>query len=63
VKIRWKSKPPANVRAGLSAEVVVHLDKQDPDALVHNEPKEAKLPAAPAAPAPPQQAQAPVAKP
>jgi len=29
VKIRWRKAPPANVRAGLSAEVVVHVDDVD----------------------------------
>lgn len=65
VKIRWKSTPPANVRAGLSAEVVVHLDQVDMAAL-DKAPKQAQLPAtvpAPAAPAPSQQAEAPVTKP
>jgi membrane fusion protein (multidrug efflux system) len=33
VKIRWKKAPPANVRAGLSAEVTVHVDDVDPTLL------------------------------
>ena len=42
--------PPANVRAGLSAEVVVHLDRVDMAAL-DKAPKQAQIPQLPPAPA------------
>ncbi|HTL38357.1 MAG TPA: HlyD family secretion protein [Kofleriaceae bacterium] len=51
VKIRWRKAPPANVRAGLSAEVVVHVDDVDLtqlDKAPSSAPKQAST--APAAP-------------
>ncbi|HUS30475.1 MAG TPA: HlyD family secretion protein [Kofleriaceae bacterium] len=44
VKIRWRKAPPAGVRAGLSAEVTVHLDDVDLTHVDKPPAKQAQLP-------------------